>query len=192
MVTSITYPSADLQLYATKEGMFYVTSTTPNATENNFYNAQSGFNTPISLRSCSLYNDVLIGIIEEDGADQANAVLHTIFDEINQAFASASTEGLQLYKKVFASRDEMNDYVRKKDYRERSMCFGIGWHEFDSVTHSYAIDMSYNFGDFYENRLPQTYYENSIYCDYCLSQQGNMGILQLMTTVTSRVINDVY
>jgi len=48
----------------------------------------------------------------------------------------------------------MNDYVRKMDYREQSMCFGLGWHEFNSQEHKYAIDLSYNFGDVYENRLP--------------------------------------
>ena len=173
-----TYKPKDLQLNATDPSQFYVTSTTPNATDNNFYNAESGFNTPLQLRQCSLYNDTDIGLVKSaEFGDKANLVLDAIFDEINAAFQSASAEGLELYKMDFETREQMDDYVKRKSYRENSFCFALGWSTFDPENHEYVIDISYNFGDIYENRMPQTYYENSVYCDWFLWQQGNMGML---------------
>ena len=95
MITVFTYQAPNLQLNSTNSA--YVTSTTPNATDNNFYNADSGFNTPISLRSCSLYNYTLIGLVR-DSTEQGNAVLDSIYDEINAAFITASKEGRSLEK----------------------------------------------------------------------------------------------
>ena len=112
-----------------------MTSTTPNALDNNFYDSTSTFNTPLSLRSCSLYKDFYIGIVQDEiGCDYndpnnvcGDKVLDAIFKEINDAFSSASQEGLTLMPKYFANRDDMEDYVKKKSYRENSLCFALGW-----------------------------------------------------------------
>ena len=116
-VVCLTYMPYDLMLSATAPGKYYVTSTTPNVTDNNFYSADSGFNTALTLRTCTLYKDFEVGLVK-DGTDQANAVLDSIFDEINQAFVSQSEEGLYLVKKNFNNKEEMDDYVKSKDYRE--------------------------------------------------------------------------
>ena len=121
------YTPKQLQLSATRPGYYYVTSTTPNATDNYFYSADSGFNTSLSLQQCSLYNDTTVGLVLSSD-EHGNAVLWAIFDELNKAFVSASDEGLQLFKREFDSRDEMNDYVKKVAYRDNdSMCFALGW-----------------------------------------------------------------
>ena len=151
MITVFTYQAPNLQLNSTNSA--YVTSTTPNATDNNFYNADSGFNTPISLRSCSLYNYTLIGLVR-DSTEQGNAVLDSIYDEINAAFITASKEGRSLEKKNFTSRDEMEDYVKEKSYRDNSLCFALGWDTFEPDTNEFIVDISLNFGDTYETRLP--------------------------------------
>ena len=145
-----------------------MTSTTPNAAENNFYSADSGFNTPLKLRLCSLYNEKDIGLLKDPQNAHGNAVLDAIFDELNAAFSSASNEGRTLESKSFYSREEMEDYVEDMDYREHSMCFALGWSKFEPENNEFVIDFSYNFGDLYENRQPQTYYENSAFCNYFL------------------------
>ena len=81
-------------------------------------------------------------------------MLDAIFDELNQAYASASEEGLALNKIDFDNRGQMNEYVEKKAYRENSMCFALGWSTFDPENHEFVIDISFNFGDVYENRMP--------------------------------------
>ena len=100
LVMCSVYTPKQIMLNATAPGQYYVTSTTPNATENYFYSADSGFNTSLSLKQSSLYNNTSVVLVLGSN-EQGNAVLQAIFDELNQAFASASNEGLQLYKREF-------------------------------------------------------------------------------------------
>ena len=95
ILTSVfTYDPAEFMLTATGDSPRspYVTSTTPNATDNYFVEPGSGFNTHLNLRPCTLYKSSLIGLVknssETEEAKQGNAVLDSIFDEINGAFTT--------------------------------------------------------------------------------------------------------
>lgn len=169
----VTYSPADLQLSAVKSA--YVTSSTPNATTNNFYDDQSGFNTPLVLKNCTLYEYFNIGVVKTGGP--GDAVLDSIFTELNDAYASAYNDKFSMSQMDFDSWDDMASYVQRTDYRDNGLCFAISWATFDTTSHTYSIDISHNFGNLFETRNIQTSWEDSLYNQGFLSKYANYGFL---------------
>jgi len=154
IISCLIYSPQDLQLNATDWA--YVTSTTPNKTENFFIDPQSGFQGELAFRNCTLNQFFKVGLVKTGG--RGDALLDSIFSEINGAFTTYTTSDFSLVPQDFHSRDEVKSYVRDVDYKSHGLCFTIGWQTFDPKTNTFTIDIGFNYGDFYETRLPQTYY----------------------------------
>jgi len=96
------YSPDKIKLQATDQP--WVTSTTPNADTNNFFDSSSGYNTPLNLRNCTLTKSFSIGLIKEDAYGNVDGydILIAAFDELNEAYKSANAaDGFELKIKEF-------------------------------------------------------------------------------------------
>ena len=135
MITAITafwlilplYSPDKLKLYATDQP--WVTSTTPNADTNNFFDSSSGFNTHLNLANCTLTQSFWIGLVEEDtsGNTDGYSILTAAFDELNEAYKSAHiTNGFELKIKEFKNNEELESYVKNIMYAYgEKICFAL-------------------------------------------------------------------
>ena len=94
--------------------------------------------------------------------------------------------------KEFTTTSELHDYVEAFHYRMHALCFVIGWQEYDPSEHKYAFDLRWNFGSILSTRLPQVEYEESTQNQGYLPQYANTGFLQTMTSVTNKILSEVY
>jgi len=183
------YNPARLSLQSTSNA--FVTSTTPNATQNYFYEPSSGFSTELALRNCTLNKWFNVGLVKSGG--EGDAILDSIFNEISGAFRSAhQNDSYTLVAKDFSSKAELEAYVKQTSYRKDGLCFNLQWGEFNKDTSTFTMNFGFNFGDLYETRRPQVDYLYSTYSQLFVGQWGNTGFLQLMTTTTNKIISDVY
>ena len=95
-------------------------------------------------------------------------------------------------KLTFNTQTELDDYVNEFEYVHHALCFAIAWEEFDKENSKFHFDLRMNFGDVLSPRLPQTEYEDSLQNQLYLEQYAYSGMLQTMTTVTSKLLTQVY
>ena len=83
---------------------------------------------------------------------RVDAILDSIFDEINSAYKSTMGDKYSLELKAFDSEDDMDSYVKDKDYRNKAMCFAFGWNKFKPEENVFEFEMRFNFGILYQTR----------------------------------------
>ena len=49
-----------------------------------------------------------------------------------------------LEKVIFKDDTSLSDYVKKKDYANKGLCFALGWNEFDPQSKKFDIDLRWN------------------------------------------------
>ena len=172
---------------------FHVTATD----EMQFADVESGFKSAFALHNCTLYQRFEIGLVRQDnyGNEEGFTVLQSAFTELAARYAAdqaTKTNGFEMTARIFNSNDDLDDYVKKFGYIEKPLCFAIAWEEFDAEKHTFSLDLRMNFGDILSPRLPQTEYEESLQNQIYLAQYAHTGMLQTMTTVTSKLLTEIY
>ena len=136
--------------------------------------------TDLALLNCTLYQRFIVGLVEQDEETKTTegyTVLRQIFDELNDAYKLANIEdGFELTERKFDSSDDLEDYVRDRDYVDKPLCFALSWHEFNSEEKIFSLNLQWNYGDQLATRLPQTEYEESSQNQLYLNQYANYGV----------------
>lgn len=188
-----TYSPAYLSLSATHES--FVTSTTPDATTNYFVDS-ADFITPLELRNCTILQNFKVGIVKQDQNQSIEGypVLSETFSELNKAYSSAYNDEFQLESVIFETAEDLETYVEKRNYHEadHALCFALEFQEYTSATDTYSFNVRMNLGWIWSTRMPQYEYEESSYNQEYLVQYGNTGFLQILTTLTSKIISEQY
>ena len=149
---------------ATDPDQYFVTTTTPSASENYFVAEDSGFSTDIDLRNCTLTKSFKVGLVQSEGNEEAYSLLEGIFDEISNMYDSNNEGvGTKLEIMQFSSTEELEDYVDDFKYFQNRLCFALDWQEFNPDAHIYKLQIRMNYGDVPDTRLPQMEYEESTY-----------------------------
>ena len=137
-----------------------------------------------------------VGLIRQDssGSTEGYTVLEAVFDELASAYATANADvgGYTLSKLDFETDSDVDDYVHEFNYKKKGLCFVLGWNEFSPSEHKFAIDLRWNYGTILNTRLPQVEYEESSQNQLYLLQYASTGFLQAMTSVTNKILSEVY
>lgn len=125
--------------------------------------------TNFALPNCSSYqfNATTYGVvfdgnnIESSSLAAAEAVYEQIENQITNAYAVNTGNALTAMQ--FASTNELNSYVKERDYQDSPLCFSFGFDEFDSTTDTYTFDIQMYAGWIPLTRLNQDQYQQATY-----------------------------
>ena len=138
-----------------------------------------------------------VGIVEPDASDayaaEATESLNSIFTEINEAFIDVNSEGLTLYS--FDSWDKL----QKNATEGTAFCFTMGWNRYvnnpaDSDPErdfSLEVRTSYEWLNMTDANINQDQFYLSQYSEKSILPYYNTDMLQVMTTATKVVIDQV-
>ena len=78
----------------------------------------------------------------------ANSILHTLYEEISDAYVENNAEDGIPYltdfeAKYFKSIDEMNKYAVNPSNIEDMFCFALHWNRFDTETNQFDLQIRY-------------------------------------------------
>mgnify|MGYP006950262617 CR=1 FL=1 len=138
---SLQTPDANVNINATSS--MTVTTTNP-ALGDNFFNSTS-ISTNYSLPDCTQSNSFGIGvIIPNDASDLEAATVERIVNQVDAAYNTYHSDvvigpGTNLV--TFADYDELNSYVRDKQYADNQLCFAFGFSTFDPTNAEFEFDL---------------------------------------------------
>ena len=93
------------------------------------------FSTTQNFAQCLTNRARQIGLIK-DGSGESNAVLNSVFKEINDAFIVYNTkvhgDDTGLLQKDFTSQEEATDYIGMHGYSKNALCFTLRWDQYDN------------------------------------------------------------
>ena len=108
----------------------------------------------MTFRNCTLFNALQVGLVKpSSNSAEANDILDAIFNEVHDIYESTDGRG-EFQPVVFNSYDEVDSRVKSHSYVDDMLCFVIGWNEFEPETHTFDLEIGYNYMWLPPSRLP--------------------------------------
>ena len=148
------------------------------------------------FKQCRLARSTNIGIFKSNTGDsaadtEANAILRSIYTEINTAFQHAVPDSEELNMVEFDSQGELDDYVLSKEYQTNALCFTMQWNKYvmDETSPQFNLEILTNYkqSNMTDPNIPQDrYYTTEFSSDSIFSYQDT-DYLQVMALATQHV-----